>query len=250
MLMHPSSVASIMTNPPMPAIPKARKSTRKPKTEEDALLLAAEHEEIDRAYEEAYKVAKSDNDKQLSTGAITYCKDLAKQFVYGFKPEVSTRQMQKGNICEDASIDLYNSVFFTNYKKNTERKTNEWLTGECDIDAPEKIIDIKTAWSLQTFPALKEDCLDTVYEWQGRSYMMLWDKDLFELAFCMVSTPEELVGYENPDIHYVEHIDPSLRVTTVQYERDKDKEELIKIKCNSANILIQKLIEQIALDHN
>lgn len=246
---HPSSLGNIMADAKMPAVPKDRKSTRKPKTPEDAAALEAENKAIDEAYEKAYKKAKAENDRVLSSGAITYCKSMAKQFVYGYKPEVHTKYMEKGNRCEDDSIALYNEVFFTNHTKNTERKENEWLTGECDIDTPEIIKDIKTAWSLETFPALKADCYDTLYEWQGRAYMMLWDRPKFELAFCMVSTPEELIGYENPDIHFVDHIDPLLRVTTIQYERDMEKEHLITVKCEAARKLITELIEQIAIDH-
>jgi hypothetical protein len=193
--------------------------------------------------------AKSKKPEDLSAGAKTYCKDLAKQFVYGFEKEISNKYLDKGTICEEQSIALYNEVFFTNHKKNTERRTNKWLTGECDILARDRIIDIKSSWSLATFPAFTEDAHDAGYEWQGRAYMMLWDVDLFELAYCMVSTPPELMGWEPEDIHYVDHIDPLLRVTTIQYERCAEREELIKIKCEAAQKYVNEMIEQIANDH-
>src|ERR1700737_549012 len=83
----------------------------------------------------------------LSKGAKTALEMMAKEFVYGFNEVISGKFMEKGIIVEDQSIALYNSVFFTDYKKNTERKTNEWITGECDIFTGSKIIDIKSAWS-------------------------------------------------------------------------------------------------------
>lgn len=194
--------------------------------------------------------AKSRKPEDLSVGAMTYCRQLAKEAVYGYRYSPSSRQMEKGTVCEQDSIDLYNEVFFTNHKKNAERKSNDWLCGECDIDAGKMIIDIKTSWSLATFPATRADAHDNDYEWQGRGYMMLWDRDAFELAFCLVSTPPELVGYEDARLHHVDHIDPALRVTTVRYERDMEKERLIQIKVEAARQYINEVFETIALDHS
>jgi hypothetical protein len=55
------------------------------------------------------------------------------------------------------SINLLNSVRFENYEKNDQRIENDFITGECDIITNESIIDIKTSWSLDTFPELPED---------------------------------------------------------------------------------------------
>ena len=194
--------------------------------------------------------AKSKKPEDLSVGALTHCYKKAKEFVYGYKPQIGSKYLDKGIICENDSIALYNSVFFTDYKKNTERIENDWLTGECDIDAPTKVIDIKTSWSAETFPALSSRVETKLYEWQGRAYMLLWDKPQFELAYCLVSTPDDLIGHESEKLHYVDNIDPTLRVTTKLFERDKDKEELIKIKCRSAQIQIEKFIIEITKEHS
>jgi hypothetical protein len=194
--------------------------------------------------------AKSKKPGDLSAGAITYCKQLAKEFVYGYRASPSSKTLEKGVLCEPESIALYNEVFFTNLQKNPQRKSNQWLTGECDIYTGSKIIDIKTAWSLSTFPAIQADVHDTDYEWQGRAYMMLWDCDQFELAYCMVSTPLELIGYEDESAHIVDHIDPALRVTTFQYTRDAEKEALIVTKVEAAQAYIQQVIDSIGIDHN
>lgn len=186
----------------------------------------------------------------LSAGAKTYIKKLAREFVYNFEEDISSKYMDKGIIVEDTAIALYNSVFFTDYKKNTERKTNEWVTGECDIFTGKKIIDIKSSWSLATFPCISEDGIDKGYEWQGRAYMMLWDCDEFENAYCMVNTPEELLRYDQEDLHYVDNIDESLRVTITPYKRDLELEEKIKVKCEAAQQYFNEVLEQIAQDHN
>lgn len=208
MLMHPSSLSRIMTEP---------------KTKKEGVL---------------------------SVGAKTYCREIAKQYVYGAKKEISNKYLDKGIIVEDQSIELYNEVFFTDLKKNTERRSNDWLTGECDLFTPNKIIDIKSSWSIDTFPATKQDAHSKEYEWQGRGYMMLWDVDLFELAYCLVDTPSELIGWEDEEQHVVGHIDPELRITTVLYNRDMEQEGKIKEKCEAAQEYINQVIQQIADEHS
>lgn len=186
----------------------------------------------------------------LSVGAKTVIEKLAKQIVYGYDEEVSSKAMEKGILVEQQSIDLYNEVFFTNHAKNTVRKTNDWITGECDIVTPSKIIDIKSSWSLSTFPATAARGEDKTYEWQGRAYMWLWDVDQFEVAYCLVNTPDELIGYEQQELHYVDHINPELRVTRVFYERDRKLEEVIKQRVEDANLYLNAMVRQIADEHS
>lgn len=185
----------------------------------------------------------------LSKGAKTVLNNMAKEFVYGFNEVISGKYMDKGIIVEDQSIELYNNVFFTEYEKNTERKTNEWLTGECDIFTGSKIIDIKSSWSLATFPATSDDGKDKCYEWQLRAYMMLWNVDEAEIAYCMVNTPDELIKFEQEELHFVDHIPENLRVTVVPYQRDKDLEEKIKVKVDAARAYLANKVKQIKFQH-
>jgi hypothetical protein len=185
----------------------------------------------------------------LSIGAKTYVEELASQHVYGFEKTFSSKECDKGLIVEDPSISLLNEVLFTNYVKNTERKTNEWLTGECDIDTGEKIIDIKSPWSLATFPATVRAGRDKDYEWQLRGYMMLWNREISEIAYCMVTTPDELIRFEPTDIHYVDHIDPTLRVTRVPYERDLSLEDKIRVKVDACRTYFEEVVQMIDEEH-
>jgi hypothetical protein len=186
---------------------------------------------------------------ELSVGAKTYIAKMAKEFIYGYDERVSNKYMEKGLRVEDASIDLLNAVRLTSYAKNTERRTNDWITGEADIVATHKIIDIKSSWCLTTFPVLADQGEDKGYEWQLRAYMMLWDKPYAEIAYCLVSTPEDLIGWESPLLHNVDHIHRNLRVTTVQYERDATLEEKIKVKVNAARDYYAQVIQEINQQH-
>ena len=127
----------------------------------------------------------------LSKGAKTYLRQIAKERFFEYTTELDSKYLDKGNAVEQNSIDLYNAVNFTNHTNNTERKSNEFLTGECDVETDEAILDAKSSWSIETFPATEAEALQksnaSLYEWQGRGYMMLYNKPKFELFYAMVS---------------------------------------------------------------
>lgn len=167
----------------------------------------------------------------LSQGAKNYIRKIVKMEVYDYTIQVENKQLTKGTICEDDSIDLYNEANFTKYKKNEVRIFGEFLQGECDVNAPDKIQDYKTSWTKDTFPVLPDEIDVGGYEWQGRGYMMLYNKPKFELIYCLVDTPDELLEYENNlSLHHVDDLEPELRITKLCFDRDLEKEQLIKHK--------------------
>jgi hypothetical protein len=162
---------------------------------------------------------------EVGATAKSYIKQVAKENFYGYRSEINNKYIQKGLMQEQDSIDLLNTVRFEGYIKNTVRMVNEVMTGECDIITNDSIIDIKTSWSLDTFPVMAEDGYDSLYEWQLRAYMMLYDRPRAELIYCMVTTSNELLNeWENLDIHRVDHIAPEKRITVLSFERNEDKE--------------------------
>lgn len=239
MKFHPSSLAALMTD---------AKSI-------DLTLLTTEEQEVygqktkseaDKALCEEWKW------RTLSAGARTYLKAYASEFLFSYVAIVSTKEMAKGNACEQSSIDLYNAVNFTRHVKNEERKTTPLLSGECDIYVPgQRTIDIKTSWSLKTFPLLSEDCHDSCYEWQGRAYMHLWDVPEHEVAFCMVSTPDDIrPNWEPEEMHKVDHHAPSARITRITYQRDATLEKKMLTKCESAQKYLAQVVAQFNAEHN
>ena len=170
----------------------------------------------------------------LSETAKKVVEDEIRALYFGVREKISNKFMQKGIDCEQVSIDLLNNVEFrlsNPYVKNSERKSNQWITGECDIyDADTRTIrDIKTSWSIATYPLFADNAND--YEWQMRGYMMLWDCDTAIVDYCLVDTPEYLIGYEQRELHIVSHIDPEKRVKSFVFERDEQKEQRIKERC-------------------
>lgn len=186
----------------------------------------------------------------LSESAKKVVEDEIRALYFGVREKISSKAMQKGIDCEQQSIDLLNNVEFRlskPYIKNTERRSNDWITGECDIYDPDtKLIrDIKTSWSLATFPLFATNADD--YEWQMRGYMMLWDCDEASVDYCLVDTPEHLIGYEQRDLHIVSHIDPAKRVKSFVYHRDLEKEERIKQRCEQLQAYYNKLRSDLGI---
>jgi len=184
----------------------------------------------------------------LSETAKKVVEDEIRTLYFGVREKISSKAMQKGIDCEQQSIDLLNNVEFRlskPYVKNSERKSNQWITGECDIyDAESRTIrDIKTSWSIATYPLFADNAND--YEWQMRGYMMLWDCDTAIVDYCLVDTPEYLIGYEQRELHIVSHIDPEKRVKSFVFERDEQKEQRIKERCEQLQEYFELLKQRL-----
>lgn len=194
---------------------------------------------------------KSKSEGPLSVGAKTYIRQLAAQEILGVDFEVSSRAMEKGIICEQDSIDLLNRVRGLSLLKNTERKTNDFLTVECDLFDVEtkRGYDIKTSWSAATFPIATIDREDKLYEFQMRGYMALWDAEEWEVAYCLTDTPENLIGFEPMQVHMVSHIPEHHRVTSWVIKRDLEKEAAIFEKVKQAREYYAQVIAEFDLTH-
>jgi hypothetical protein len=188
----------------------------------------------------------------LSVGAKTYIRQLAAQEILGVEFEVYSKQLEKGIQVEPDSIALLNRVRGLSLDKNAERRTNAWLTGECDLfDGPRRRgHDVKSPWSAATFPIAHADCEDKLYEWQMRGYMALWDADAWEVNYCLVNTPENLIGYEPLQLHVVDHIPEHMRITTWTVKRDLEKEQAIYEKVRHARTYFGEVIAEFARSHS
>lgn len=183
----------------------------------------------------------------LSQTAKSYIIQKAKEDFYDYRVELANKYILKGIHQEQDSIDLLNAVRFESYKKNEKREENEWLTGSCDIITEDLIIDIKSSWSLETFPATTYELKDlSEYEWQGRAYLWLYDRPRFELCYVMVSTADDILSdFDSYAIHKVDHIDPAKRITSITFERDKELEIQMAEKLIAATEFYKEVINQL-----
>lgn len=187
----------------------------------------------------------------LSEGAKTYLRGLVAQEIFGVDFEVSSKHIEKGLEVEDQSIALLNRVRGLSLAKNSERRDNGLITGECDLfdTAARRGHDLKSSWSIATFPIVVKDCEDSLYEWQMRGYMALWDADEWEVNYALVDTPERLIGYEPLALHVVSHIPEQMRLTTWRITRDVEKEALIREKVEAARYYMRAVIEEFDRTH-
>lgn len=183
----------------------------------------------------------------LSQTAKSYIIQQAKEDFFEYKTELNNKYVLKGIHQEQDSIDLLNAVRFENYKKNEHRAENEWLTGCCDIITDTSIIDVKSSWSLDTFPATSYELKDlNDYEWQGRAYLWLYDMPTFELCYVMVSTTDDILSdFDSYAIHKVDHIDPAKRITSITFERDKELEIQMAEKLIEATKFYKEVLTQL-----
>lgn len=208
--------------------------------------------------------AKKDQDK-LSQGAMTYLTQLAKEYVYDYQNPINSKYIEKGNECEQDSIDLLNELMiesgeFVSYEKNDIRYENSLLTGEMDIVAVGQKLtrDTKTSWNLDSFPSTVEEALNqssaSMYEWQGRGYMLLLNEHGIEINhhivdYCLVDTPDRLISAFDDSLHTFSHYPTKMRVTSVKYERCIEKEEMIRERVRLAQDFLTQTVFQIYLDH-
>lgn len=154
------------------------------------------------------KIAKQEDDLKvleklrhnpnLSETCITEIETWMKEQLYGNYHGFSSKYTTKGLMCEDEAIQFASKYYGweSNVKKNTERKTNEFITGECDVNLHELIADIKNCWSEKTFPLFSKDIPIDGYGYQGLGYLELYTKPKFQLTYTLMDAPDLLVDQE------------------------------------------------------
>jgi hypothetical protein len=183
--------------------------------------------------------------------------EAVRENLFGVRKSLDdVRAIQKGKACEDEGIQLYNDVFLYDLKKITSdgRRNNGVITGEPDLVAAssKKGVDIKVAWSLLTFPLTEEMCDKKGYEWQARGYMCLFDLPEWEIAYCAIDTPDNILrDYDERSIHVIDSAIPMHhRITIARYTRDLEIESAMLEKCALANEWIKTATKQFTTDHD
>jgi len=194
---------------------------------------------------------KTKSEGILSVGAKTYIRELAMQEIFGVDFEVSSKAMEKGIEVEPESIALLNRVRGLSLTKNEERRSDGLLTGSCDLydSSRKRGHDLKSSWSIATFPGWIVDCQDKIYEWQCRGYIKLWDADEWQVDYALVDTPEHLIGYEPLPMHIVSHIPEHMRLTSWVVKRDAGKEERMVERLQAAREHFAQVIQEFDSIH-
>lgn len=145
-------------------------------------------------------VAQRDAPDVLPAGAISALDVIFRDAVWNRKRILEgNKYLSKGLYGEEDSIDLISYRLGGKLiVKNKERKSNGYITGECDVN-DKKVHDAKSSWDLETFENAE---LSSLYKWQLKSYCWLYKKDEAELDYCLVNAPEHLILAEKQKLFY------------------------------------------------
>jgi hypothetical protein len=183
--------------------------------------------------------------------------EAVREDLFGVRKSLDdVRCIQKGKACEDQGVELYNTVFMYDLKKLAaeSRRNNGIITGEPDLVAAgsQKGVDIKVAWSLLTFPLTAEQAGKKAYEWQARGYMCLFDLPDWEIAYCAIDTPEDILRpYDDQGPHIIDSSIPlHHRITVATFTRDMEIEAKMLERCAAANEWIKQATLEFATTHD
>lgn len=127
-----------------------------------------------------------------STCMKRLCAEYTK-FTTGRERIINSKEIEKGLLLEEDAITEY-SIFTQEYLvKNKQRKENEYVSGEIDIEEPERVTDTKVSWDIYSFDALMVSGIKSAYEFQGRTYCWLWNKPSARIVHTLLNTPEHLI---------------------------------------------------------
>ena len=156
-------------------------------------------------------LAKKNAPPELSDTAKSYLREVYIYEKYG-KDTVGGSERSKytikGNSVEGNSIKLLNRLDSSLYTKNEDYVFNDFIKGTPDIIVKEdgvatKIIDIKSSWDLASLLSHVGSSLDTGYYYQVMGYMALTGATEAEVAYCLVSMPDEIINSEKKRIFYL-----------------------------------------------
>lgn len=133
--------------------------------------------------------------------------------------EIYSKYMAKGEIVEDDLIDFAIAQLGLGIgEKNRVRVSDEYFTGECDVNLDSCVIDVKAAWNKTTLHQRAIEKIDEDYKLQLEIYCHLYKKPLGILFHGLMDTPpdanngNEIIYSDLPDnerwLAYSVHANP------------------------------------------
>ena len=124
----------------------------------------------------------------------------------------TNKYVKKGLSQEEESFTVYQDWLKqvkgikTYLKNNKIRIEDDFFTGETDVSKPfydkhKWGFDIKTSWSIETFP-FEEDVLENRYQWQNLIYMHLSNVKEWRTAYVLVNATESALHNEKMKYYY------------------------------------------------
>ena len=162
-----------------------------------------------------------------------FVKTWLKEQLYGRTKEIKSKYLDKGNICEDNSLDyIAEQLGYGVLVKNEESFENDYFKGTPDIVLNDHLIDVKNSWDPFTFPLFEKE-INQAYYAQGQVYMSLTGRKSYKLIYVLSDTPDHLIQKEAyfycKDNGYDE-LDPDIEREYFEKMTYKDIPDNLKIK--------------------
>jgi len=173
----------------------------------------------------------------------------------GIAQFTGSKDTDRGDNYEQASIELLNFAYNENFEKNSERKFNKIIQGEADIVATKSVVDIKTKSTFVTFDKANQTTADNHF-WQLWGYKKLYNKDLSHIAFCLPSYTDvdiyKAQELKTKNISEVEEIKKTKEQVYSNMNFDRfNKKSLVKLfKVDSLKLKNDKILKDTEIDEN
>jgi len=161
-------------------------------------VLSSKEKITDKQKEKLDFLINKRNNPDMPSGIKTHLIDLFMTSMYSRREEVDSKYLRKGNECEEDSITLLSRVTKSLFNKNKVRKSDEFFTGEWDMNDLKlnHTLDTKTSWNLRTFLQSSFNELEENYFYQGQVYMHLTGAKKHTVAYCLVNSTAEAIDQE------------------------------------------------------
>lgn len=150
--------------------------------------------------------------KELSTTTKSKLIEIYNEIRFGRRKELKSKYIKKGLEVEEDCRTLLTRIEFQKslivFKKNEERISNAWISGEYDtyigesVKNADEVIDFKAKWDLFSFSKVFDEPLNSDYEWQMLGYTWLSGAKKARVSNCLVDTPSPLVNDEKRRLLY------------------------------------------------
>jgi len=137
------------------------------------------------------KLLEKSKSNDISETAKTFVLDTFLQKEFGYSKVITSDAMMKGLLLESDAIALVSKHENKFYKKNKERKSNDYVMGELDVKASDHIKDIKVSQNIETYAKVNE--VSKQYYFQALGYMWLWNIPKYSLTYVLLTDSEEMI---------------------------------------------------------
>lgn len=132
-------------------------------------------------------------------GMVTYVHEWLNEYFHHRRKRVKSKYIDKGNATEEDGFTLMClQLNLGMVYKNEERRRNDFIHGECDLDHEQSntVFDNKSSYILDTFPMWDNELPNKGYEHQIRGYMWLWNRENGAVTYTLNDLPIDLLARE------------------------------------------------------